>query len=83
MEQPKPTPVHDLFKATWHKALIVLIAFFVILGILVLITNTVVYFSSQMNPNVMGIMSGFISLLFLLVPIYILLYVLYVLIKAK
>ena len=83
MEQPKLTPVRDVFKATWRKALIVLISFFVILEILALITNIVAYFSIQMNPYVMGIMSGFICLLFLLVPIFILLYVLYVLIKAK
>jgi|GEM_PF-2133640 len=83
MEQPKHTTVRDLFKATYRKALIVFISGLLLLGILVLTTNVTAYFSVQMNPYVIGIMSGFVYLLSILLPVLILAYILYVLIKAK
>jgi len=83
MEQPKHTTVRDLFKATYRKALIIFISVLLLLGILVLTTNVTAYFSVQMNPYVIGIMSGFVYLLSILLPVMILAYILYVLIKAK
>ena len=83
MEQPKHTAVHDLFKATYRKALIVFISVLLLLGVLVFMTNVTAYCSVQMNPYVIGVMSGFVYLLSILLPVLILAYILYVLIKAK
>lgn len=83
MEQPKYTAIRGLFKATYRKALIIFISVLLLLGILVFMTNATAYFSVQINPYVIGIMSGFVYLLSILLPVMILAYILYVLIKAK
>ena len=79
-EQPNLTPIRNLFKATWRKALVSLLAF---IGIVVLIFIIVAKVVLERDPNVIIAVLSFINILQILVSTFILIYILYVLIKAK
>lgn len=84
MEQSKQTSVFDLFKATWRKALKILVTLLLVSGVTLFVTFIVITLCPGAGIFKTGaIVTLFTTFVTLVIPILVLAYIIFLLVKAK